>query len=136
DLQPDAPAPVGDSRDVDPHAEVRERVRAQAAEILARANRANAASGVEQAQDDFATDRAEAEEDLHRDLVQGDGDGDVLNVSTNRIETRNEQRRPREDKPEREMTLRERVEARAAEIYANQPKIDRNDDEGNRSWRR
>ncbi|RAE72062.1 hypothetical protein DN540_32270, partial [Burkholderia multivorans] len=104
DLQPDAPAPVGDSRDVDPHAEVRERVRAQAAEILARANRANAASGVEQAQDDFATDRAEAEEDLHRDLVQGDGDGDVLNVSTNRIETRNEQRRPREDKPEREMT--------------------------------
>ncbi|WP_181456381.1 hypothetical protein, partial [Burkholderia multivorans] len=119
-------------RDVDPHAEVRERVRAQAAEILARANRANAASGVEQAQDDFATDRAEAEEDLHRDLVQGDGDGDVLNVSTNRIETRNEQRRPREDKPEREMTLRERVEARAAEIYANQPKIDRNDDEGNR----
>lgn len=119
----------------DPYAATRARVQARANELLARANRANSASGVEQAREDFATDRAESEEDLRRDLLQGDGDGDVLNVSNNRLETRHEQRH-HSSQDERQETLRERVEREAAEIYANQPKPDRDDDERNRTWRR
>lgn len=135
ELHQNAAAPTEDHGQPDPHADVRERVEARASEILARVQRNNAASGVEQTRDDFATDRAEAEEDLRRDLLQGDGDGDVLNVSNNRLETRHEQRH-RESQDDREMTLKERIERDAAEIYANQPKRNRDDDEGNRTWHR
>lgn len=127
--------PAEDSNQPDPHADLRERVEARAAEILARTNRANAASGVEQTREDFATDRAEAEEDLRRDLLQNDGDGDVLNVSINRLETRHEQRH-RGEQDDRQESVRERVEREAAEIYSNQPKRDRDDDERNRTWHR
>lgn len=132
---PAVEAPTDDATDLDPHADVRARVEARAAEILARTNRTNAASGVEQAREDFATDRAEAEEDLRRDLLQGDGDGDVLNVSTNRLETRHEQRH-RGEQDGRKESLRDRVEREASEIYTNQPKRDRDDDEGSRTWHR
>lgn len=127
--------PAEDHAPPDLNADVREQVEARASEILARINRANAANGVEQTRDDFATDRAESEEDLRRDLLQGDGDGDVLNVSNNRLETRHEQRH-RLSQSEREMTVKQLVEREAAEIYANQPERDRNDEEGDRIWRR
>lgn len=128
-------APTDDSAEVEPHATVRQRVESQASEILARVNRASAAGGAEQARRDFATDRAEAEEDLRRDLLQGDGDGDVLNVSNNRLETRHEQRY-RDPNEDREESLRERVEREAEEIYDNQPQQDRDEDDGRRKWHR
>lgn len=124
-----------DSAEIDPHADVRQRVESQASEILARVNRSRAAGGAEQARQDFATDRAEAEEDLRRDLLQGDGDGDVLNVSTNRLETRHQQRY-RDPHEAEEESLRDRVEREADEIYDNQPQRDRDEDEGRRKWHR
>lgn len=128
-------APTDDSAQVDPHTTVRQRVESQASEILARVNRASAAGGAEQARRDFATDRAEAEEDLRRDLLQGDGDGDVLNVSNNRLETRHEQRY-RDPNEDREESLRERVERDAEEIYDSQPQQDRDENDGRRKWHR
>lgn len=67
---------------------LRERVESRAADMKARLNREGDADRLQQRRDHFATYREEAAEDLRRDQLQGDGDGDPMNMSTNRLEKR------------------------------------------------
>ena len=71
---------------------MRDEVERRAAEIRAQVNRSRTASSLQEQRDHFATGTAESAEDLRRDLLQGDGDGDVLNVSTNRLEKKHAER--------------------------------------------
>lgn len=84
-----APVPVGDTREPEEEpGSLRQRIEARATNVRARLNRDQDATGMQQTREKFATYREEAAEDLRRDQLQGDGDGDPLNMSNNRLETR------------------------------------------------